>query len=51
MVIDFHIVVPDEQSGHELGEIIKQAGFKPKRDIKMALTCGEESEEEAAVVS
>nr|WP_295111125.1 M20/M25/M40 family metallo-hydrolase [uncultured Caulobacter sp.] len=22
----------------------KQAGFKPKRDIKMALTCGEESE-------
>jgi acetylornithine deacetylase/succinyl-diaminopimelate desuccinylase-like protein len=23
---------------------LKQAGFKPKRDIKMALTCGEESE-------
>ena len=29
MVIDFHIVVPDEQAGRELGEIVKQAGFKP----------------------
>jgi acetylornithine deacetylase/succinyl-diaminopimelate desuccinylase-like protein len=33
--------------GRDLGRqpgALKQEGFKPKRDIKMALTCGEESE-------
>lgn len=30
MVIDFHIVVPDQDAGLELGEQVKQAGYKPE---------------------
>lgn len=30
MVIDFHIVVPDQDAGLALGEEVKQAGYKPE---------------------
>lgn len=30
MVIDFHLVVPDEEAGKQLGELVKQAGYKPE---------------------